>query len=54
MADQPSIPLIQAAAIAFTLSARSKLYCVDPHASQTSVLDRLAEHKINRVEDLVS
>jgi hypothetical protein len=43
----------KAAAIAFTLIETAKLGGVDPHAWLTWVLARIADHKINRVDDLL-
>jgi transposase len=43
----------RAAAIAFTLIETAKLNGVDPHAWLTWVLARIADHKINRVDDLL-
>jgi hypothetical protein len=43
----------KAAAIAFTLLETAKLNGVDPQAWLTDVLGRIAEHKINRIDDLL-
>jgi hypothetical protein len=43
----------RSAAIAFTLIETAKLNGVDPHAWLTWVLARIADHKINRVDDLL-
>lgn len=43
----------QAAAIAYTLIETAKLNDVDPQAWLTDVLDRIADHPINRVGDLL-
>ena len=43
----------KAAAIAYTLIETAKLNGVDPQAWLTWVLQRLPDHKINRIEDLM-
>lgn len=43
----------KAAAIAYTLVETCKLNNVDPEASLTWVLQRLPEHKINRIDNLM-
>ena len=43
----------KAAAIAYTLVETCKLNNVDPEAWLTWVLQRLPDHKINRIEDLM-
>jgi hypothetical protein len=43
----------RAAAIAFTLIETAKLNHVDPQAWLTWVLARIADHKLNRVDDLL-
>lgn len=43
----------KAAAIAYTLIETAKLHGVDPQAWLTQVLARIAEHPINRLEDLL-
>ncbi|MEL6361731.1 MAG: IS66 family transposase [Pseudomonadota bacterium] len=43
----------KAMAIAFTLIETAKLNCVDPQAWLTWVLGRIADHKINRLDELV-
>ncbi len=43
----------KAAAIAFTLIETAKLNGVDPQAWLTDVLRRIAEHKINRIDELL-
>ena len=40
-------------AIAFTLIETAKLNDVDPQAWITRVLDRVADHKINRIDELL-
>jgi transposase len=40
-------------AIAFTLIETSKLNGVDPQAWLTDVLSRIADHKINRIDELL-
>lgn len=40
-------------AIAFTLIDTAKLNGVDPQASLTDVLSRIADHKINRIDRLL-
>jgi transposase len=40
-------------AIAFTLIETAKLNGVDPQAWLTDVLSRIADHKINRIEELL-
>jgi len=42
-----------ALAIAFTLIETAKLNNVDPQAWLTSVLERIADHKINRIDELL-
>jgi len=41
------------AAIAYTLIETAKLNGVDPQAWLTDVLTRIADHKINRIEELL-
>lgn len=43
----------KAMAIAFTLIETAKLNAVDPQAWLTWVLDRIADHKINRIDELL-
>ena len=43
----------KAMAIAFTLIKTAKLNHVDPKAWLTWVLDRIADHKINRIDELL-
>ena len=43
----------KAIAIAFTLIETAKLNCVDPQAWLTWVLGRIADHKINRLDELL-
>jgi transposase len=43
----------KAMAIAFTLIETAKLNTVDPQAWLTWVLDRIADHKINRIDELL-
>ncbi len=43
----------KAAAIAYTLVETAKLNGVDPQAWLTDVLSRSAEHKINRIDELL-
>ncbi len=43
----------KAMAIAFTLIETAKLNGVDPQAWLTDVLNRIADHKINRVDELL-
>ena len=40
-------------AIAFTLIETAKLNGVDPQAWLTDVLSRIADHKINRIDELL-
>ena len=40
-------------AIAFTLIETAKLNGVDPQGWLTNVLTRIADHKINRIEELL-
>jgi transposase len=40
-------------AIAFTLIETAKLNGVDPKAWLTDVLSRIADHKINRIDELL-
>ena len=42
----------QSAAIAYTLIETAKLNGIDPQAWLTDVLDRIADHKINRIDEL--
>ncbi len=44
----------KAAAIAYTLIETAKMNCVDPEAWLTWVLERLPDHKINRIDELMS
>ena len=43
----------QSAAIAYTLIETAKLNGVDPQAWLTDVLSRIADHKINRIDELL-
>ena len=43
----------KAMAIAFTLIETAKLNGVDPQAWLTDVLSRIADHKINRIDELL-
>ncbi len=43
----------KAAAIAYTLVETAKLNGVDPQAWLTDVLSRIADHKINRIDELL-
>lgn len=43
----------RAAAVAYTLIETAKLNGVDPRAWLTDVLDRIADHKINRIDELL-
>ena len=43
----------QSAAIAYTLIETAKLNGIDPQAWLTDVLDRIADHKINRIDELL-
>ena len=43
----------KAMAIAFTLIETAKLNGVDPQAWLTDVLGRIADHKINRIDELL-
>ncbi|EBA13240.1 hypothetical protein RCCS2_05124 [Roseobacter sp. CCS2] len=43
----------KSAAIAYTLIETAKLNNVDPQAWLTWVLDRIADHKINRIDQLM-
>jgi len=43
----------KAMAIAFTLIETAKLNGVDPQAWLTDVLSRIADHKINRIDELM-
>ena len=43
----------KSAAIAFTLIETAKLNGVDPQAWLTDVLDRIAEHKIAKLDELM-
>jgi hypothetical protein len=41
----------KSAAIAYTLIETAKLNGVDPQAWLTDVLDRISDHKVNRIDD---
>ena len=43
----------KSAAIAYTLIETAKMNNVDPEAWLTRVLERLPDHKINRIEELM-
>jgi len=43
----------QAATIAYTLIETAKLNGVDPQAWLTDVLRRIADHKVNRIDELL-
>ena len=43
----------RSAAIAYTLIETAKLNGVDPQAWLTDVLGRIADHKINRIDELL-
>ena len=43
----------KSAAIAYTLIETAKLNGVDPQAWLTDVLDRIADHKITRIDELL-
>jgi len=43
----------KAAAIAYTLIETAKMNSVDPEAWLTWVLERLPDHKINRIDELM-
>jgi len=43
----------QSAAIAYTLIETAKLNAVNPQAWLTDVLSRIADHKINRIDELL-
>ena len=43
----------KAAAIAYTLIETAKLNSVDPQAWLTDTLPRIADHKINRIDELM-
>jgi hypothetical protein len=43
----------KSAAIAYTLIETAKLNGVDPQAWLTDVLSRIADHKINRINELL-
>jgi transposase len=44
----------KSAAIAYTLIETAKLNGVNPQAWLTDVLTRIADHKINRIDELLS
>ena len=44
----------KSAAIAYTLIETAKLNGVDPQAWLTGTLTRIADHKINRIDELAS
>ena len=43
----------KAAAIAYTLIETAKLNGIDPQAWLTDILGRIAEHKINKIDELL-
>jgi transposase len=43
----------KSAAIAYTLIETAKLNGIDPQAWLTNVLSRIADHKINRIDELL-
>jgi transposase len=43
----------KSAAIAYTLIETAKLNGIDPQAWLTDVLGRIADHKINRIDELL-
>ena len=43
----------RSAAVAYTLIETAKLNGVDPQAWLTHVLNRIADHKINRIDELL-
>jgi transposase len=43
----------KSAAVAYTLIATAKLNGVDPQAWLTATLARIADHKINRIDELL-
>ena len=43
----------QSAAIAYTLIETAKLNAVNPQAWLTDVLSRIADHKINRIDEIL-
>ncbi len=43
----------KSAAIAYTLIETAKLSGIDPQAWLTNVLDRIADHKITRIDELL-
>ena len=43
----------RSAAIAYTLIETAKLNGVDPQAWLTDVLSRIADHKVNRIDELL-
>jgi len=43
----------RSAAVAYTLIETARLNGVDPQAWLTSTLDRIADHKINRIDELL-
>ncbi len=43
----------KSAAVAYTLIEIAKLNGVDPQAWLTDTLDRIADHKINRIDELL-
>ena len=44
---------VKSAAIAYSLIETAKLNGGDPQAWLTDVLDRILEHKVNRIEELL-
>jgi transposase len=43
----------KSAAIAYTLIETAKLNGVDPQAWLTDVLDRISDHRVNRIDELL-
>jgi hypothetical protein len=52
--DEEKIRIVaQTAAIAYTLIETAKLNGVDPQAWLTDVLDRISDHMVNRIDELL-
>jgi hypothetical protein len=52
--DEEKIGIVaQTAAIAYTLIETAKLNVVDPQAWLTDVLDRISDHMVNRIDELL-
>jgi len=52
-ASEPCVTVTKSAAIAYTLIETAKLNGVNPQAWLTDVLSRIADHKINRIDEML-